>query len=212
MKKKILKFLKWLLLSLFVIFIGILAYFFKEIKTLDLMLRPEDKPFGSGLLQANKFGRLSEAIYSHDKETIEYLINEEGYDPNEIRVYNKKRGASFNLLKMYIMDFGENASSDFVRYLISKGFDADECEQGLSSPIYAAALVGNIEVAEVLLENGAKINCPYQTKGSPLTIALMAGKCEFAKYLVDKGASLDSLTCDDETKKEIQKRLDSCYK
>lgn len=67
-------------------------------------------------------------------------------------------------------------------------------------------------MAEVLLENGAKINCPYQTKGSPLTIALMAGKCEFAKYLVDKGASLDSLICDDEIKKEIQKRLDSCYK
>ncbi len=212
MKKKILKFMMWFFVGLSVSCLGIFAFYFKEIKVIDSMLRPEDRPIGSGLLKFSKFARLSEAVLSQNKKEIDNLIDNKGFRANEIRIYNHKRGASFNLLRMYIVNFGERANSDFVQYLISKGFDADECEQGLSSPIFAAALAGNIDVAEVLLNNGAKINCLYQNKGVPLSFALMAGECEFAKYLVSKGASLDTLTCDKEIKTEIQKRLENCYK
>ena len=50
MKKKILKFIMWFLISLLAVSIGFFAYFFDEIKTFDSMLRPEEKPFGYGLL------------------------------------------------------------------------------------------------------------------------------------------------------------------
>lgn len=196
----------WFVVSVIVIAIGLLAYFFNEIKFVDKALKSDEKPFGYGLLQYNKYSQIMWAIWHKDRLQIDYLINEKGYKPAGIRLYGKS--GSSNLLRVYLTGSGEEPDLDFVSFLISRGFSADDCEQGIGSPIYAAAMWGNVDVMEILLKNGAKVNCPYKDKAVPLSVALQFNRCALVKYLVGKGASLNTIS----EKEGFEKKLKNCYK
>lgn len=216
MWKKIRKYVYAALVLLLLGFLSLVGYVvyslggIKETLAIEKLFNMQGRYFGYGYVQFYKYGQLSSAILDEDREKINFLIDEKGYRPNELGIPVTAKGDLSGLLRLYVIG-KEDAKSDFVEYLINKGFNPDECEFGFRSSIYAAAFRGNIGVAEVLLKNGAKVNCPYKDKGLPLSVALMMKQCSFAKYLVTKGASLDSISAK-EVRDGFEKKLKDCYK
>ena len=60
--------------------------------------------------------------------------------------------------------------------------------QGAFTPLLLAIKYGNIDLAELLLENGADINQVVDHKGPAVLFAAMEGKEDFVKLLLDRGA------------------------
>lgn len=60
----------------------------------------------------------------------------------------------------------------------------------LGTGLIAAAQVGDLETARVLIERGVDINFLTGTTGSPLNTALRSGRNDVAKLLIERGADL----------------------
>lgn len=205
MKKKILKLFLSLIVFICVMGAVFFAYNFKEIKAVDEMFRSEGKVFGYGLWESYKYSKLMQAIWDEDTDKVDFLIVQKRYNPKEIRVRTKN--GSGNLLYLYLLGRGNKANVDFVNFLISRGFAVDECVGGIGSPIFVAAMFGNIEIGKLLLENGADVNCKHKDTAVPLSVSLMFGHCDFARYLMEKGATLEGI----KNKDFFDNKLKSCY-
>ena len=60
--------------------------------------------------------------------------------------------------------------------------------EGGACPLSTAALFGQVEAAQVLIEAGADINCRGDDGATPLHVAAFFCRTEIVKLLVDKGA------------------------
>jgi ankyrin repeat protein len=74
-----------------------------------------------------------------------------------------------------------------VKVLIQKGAEINAVDSNEHTPIQAAAFEGNIEIAQLLIENGADIS-RKSGFGSAVSIATKRGHNEFAELLRQKGA------------------------
>ncbi|MFC1781686.1 ankyrin repeat domain-containing protein, partial [Planctomycetota bacterium] len=74
-----------------------------------------------------------------------------------------------------------------IKQLISEGAEIDLRDNRGNTPLYNAAANGRLEVAELLIENGADVNA-----GTPLQAACESGNKELAELLIDKGADVNA--------------------
>lgn len=84
------------------------------------------------------------------------------------------------------MDTGDVA---LVKKLIKSGsLDVNQPAMGWTW-LHIAATKNQLEIAKVLVENGAELNVRHpMTKATPLAQAAMTGSTEVVKYLLSKGA------------------------
>ena len=60
------------------------------------------------------------------------------------------------------------------------------------TPLHGAAMIGDVEVARVLVEKGkADIHSKTTTGYTPLHVAALFGKTEFVQFLLENGADPD---------------------
>lgn len=81
-----------------------------------------------------------------------------------------------------------NRSVEVVELLIHSGADVNALDSHGHNPLQAAAFEGNLEIANLLIENGAEVS-NNSGFGSALAIALKRGHLEFAEFLRKHGAT-----------------------
>jgi ankyrin repeat protein len=96
--------------------------------------------------------------------------------------------------------FATNAA-EMGKFLILKGADVnpDPCKNNKSctcgpnfrTPLHAACEIGNLELIEALVTNGARVNLLNNNGLTPLQNAVQSGKIDAVRYLVDHGAFLN---------------------
>ena len=77
---------------------------------------------------------------------------------------------------------------DVVRALVEQGADVHPRARQRFSPLIAAARNGDIETAEVLLAEGARVDDAGADGAHPLAFAIVAGRSTFAHFLLEQGA------------------------
>jgi ankyrin repeat protein len=79
-----------------------------------------------------------------------------------------------------------------VKYLVQKGADVNPCtaEGWSKSALCAAVSVGNLEITECLLKEGADLNARDINSMTPLAVAVINNRTELAIYLMKKGADV----------------------
>ena len=77
---------------------------------------------------------------------------------------------------------------DVVRALVEQGADVHPRPRQRFSPLIAAARNGDIETAEVLLAEGARVDDAGADGAHPLAFAIVAGRSTFAHFLLEQGA------------------------
>lgn len=93
----------------------------------------------------------------------------------------------------------QSNKSESVKILIHHNANIDFHVKGYTS-LQSAASYGRLEIAEYLLNKGAKINYDPNSKGTPLYIAIHQKKTDIAKLLLKKGADVNVV---DKQKKKI---------
>lgn len=79
-----------------------------------------------------------------------------------------------------------------VLQLIKQGANVKEEGSCGGNPFYSAVSSGNVEIAKILLVNGAEISPKiYDYNFSPLSIAVMNGDEEMVEFLIKAGANLN---------------------
>ena len=80
-----------------------------------------------------------------------------------------------------------------VKYLIQKGADVNpSIPDGKSKPaLCAAARVGNFEITEYLLKEGADLNARDINSMTPIAVAVFCNNTKLALYLMEKGADVN---------------------
>jgi ankyrin repeat protein len=78
-----------------------------------------------------------------------------------------------------------------VRDLIAQGSPVDMTDRDGTTPLQAAAILGNLEIVELLVAEGADID-QANACGSALVRALDRGHREVALYLLQSGATVDN--------------------
>jgi uncharacterized protein len=74
--------------------------------------------------------------------------------------------------------------------LIRQGADPN-AQDGLGyTPLAWAALMGRIDMVEMLVAGGAAVDLPHPELGSPLMLALANGQAEVARVLLNRGADI----------------------
>lgn len=78
-----------------------------------------------------------------------------------------------------------------IQWLLDKGIEVDvEDECGCSPLMRLASINGNVEVAKILIENGANVNKVDKLKKTSLMSAALNGGLELVKLLVENGANI----------------------
>jgi len=87
------------------------------------------------------------------------------------------------------------------KFLIMNGADVNPagcthgksctCHPGHMTPLHAAAMMGQLEMAKNLITSGAKINVYNHNGYTPLLLAVKGGNDKLTKYLVENGAFLN---------------------
>lgn len=82
-----------------------------------------------------------------------------------------------------------------ARLLIEAGAEVDTPSQNPFhvTPLHSAAASGNLEIAGLLLENGADANARQQSGFTPLHSAAQNGQVEMAKLLLEHGADIQAV-------------------
>lgn len=75
-----------------------------------------------------------------------------------------------------------------------KGFNRDYFVQVAHTPLSAAAKLGNLEIANLLLNAGSDINFHDVYVQSPLMAAAQEGHLDVVKFLAEKGADVDAVS------------------
>ena len=113
-------------------------------------------------------------------ELVQYLIDE-GADVN--------RRNSIGESALYVA--GIAGHKDIVRLLLNNG--ADPNVMTMTGPLlYQLAFQNNIELTEILLEQGANVNIKGGEYPVPISLAIRDGNKEVLKLLLEKGAKVSS--------------------
>ncbi|HSK70508.1 MAG TPA: ankyrin repeat domain-containing protein [Pyrinomonadaceae bacterium] len=86
-----------------------------------------------------------------------------------------------------------NADAEEVRNLIYKGEDVNgkEKDSNAKTPLFLAIENGNVEIAEILLSFGAKVNARDKSKQTPLMQLFDDTPAELARLLIRYGAKIN---------------------
>ena len=82
-----------------------------------------------------------------------------------------------------------------VKAIVKRGADVNELSKEGFTALWRAAVDGNFEIGQHLIENGAKVHKDC----APLRIAARKGDFDIVKLLVENGAELDFKTLDGST-------------
>jgi len=78
--------------------------------------------------------------------------------------------------------------ADAVRFLAAAGAAIDDVNEFGDTALIDVAVLGNAEIAKLLLEHGANPNAPSKTQGNPLGAAVWSGNVELVELLLAAGA------------------------
>jgi len=93
-----------------------------------------------------------------------------------------------------------------VNRLIDEGADVNQhSSQGGWTPLYRAARAGNLEIAETLVSNGARVDDKARNGWSPLHVAVFQNHESMVKFLILKGADVNDRNDRKETPLSIAK-------
>ena len=82
---------------------------------------------------------------------------------------------------------------DSIKRYLAEGADINELsEQTQLSPLAWAAMMGETEAVELLLQLGADVNVRQEDGGTPLHIAFFLGRAEIAELLMKAGADVNA--------------------
>lgn len=124
---------------------------------------------------------LHKAVEKENLEMIDFLI-EKGANMNS-------EGLRGTPLKLAV---GLNKLST-VQYLIEKGAAVNYQINSFMLPLHVAAWEGYVEIAKVLLDNGAEVDlCSSTNDDTPLHMAASRGNIEVVKLLIEYGANVKS--------------------
>jgi ankyrin repeat protein len=70
-------------------------------------------------------------------------------------------------------------------------------EPTLASPIHEAAVAGDVELVEMLIEKGADVDDRDVHGYTPLILAIQAGNTDIAKVLINNGADVNASAASD---------------
>ncbi|MGU7813671.1 ankyrin repeat domain-containing protein [Burkholderia sp. AW49-1] len=143
---------------------------------------PLDWPAGADpLFDLSKgWSRAHEAIYAHDPESLEALL-EAGYPVN---AEDSKR----TLLHSAAM-FGDAA---MVRMLLKHGATIDKPDACGVTPLHSAAWKNNADTIKALCEAGATIDARDDDNATPLHTAALRLAPKAVKALIDAGADVNA--------------------
>lgn len=133
--------------------------------------------------------RLVAACMSEDAETVRMLLRAE---PNLVR---RAQAADPQLL----VDAAGSNRLEAVRLMLESGFDPNPGDSTPTTPLHQAAFHGHVEMAELLLEAGARLGArdAYHA-GTPLQWATVAGRTGMRTYLASLETGIfDAVLCDD---------------
>ncbi|KAI1086119.1 ankyrin repeat-containing domain protein [Rostrohypoxylon terebratum] len=89
------------------------------------------------------------------------------------------------------LDVIARGSIDTVRALLTRGLDINTVDMQFA-PLIVAVAWDNIEVARLLLDNGANMDVVDNMKNSPLHVAAICGHIEMMEMLLEEGANVDA--------------------
>ena len=151
----------------------------------------------------NKATVLMWAAYSGNIKTVKYLVSQKADCTKKGVIYINREKTSYygNLLGVVA---GEN-KVEILAFLIENcNIDLEDKEYDIKTnkatgwtAMQWAACMGNNEIIEILLENGASLRNNYNdTETTPLYIAVKLQKFETAKLLIEKGANINLIDKD----------------
>lgn len=70
----------------------------------------------------------------------------------------------------------------------------DTVNDNMATPLHFAAAYGKLDIAKLLLENGAKLEAQNAQQKTPLYNAISRNQIETAKYLIEKGADVNAVS------------------
>jgi ankyrin repeat protein len=129
------------------------------------------------------FNNLIKAICDNDENCVSGLINQD-YINNTI--INGFTPLIVSICKQYI---------NITKLLLNAdntGIDINKCEEkNKCSPLYIAAQIGNIDIVELLIQNGADINLCNCEGDHALIISANLGHFDIAKLLIQNHADIN---------------------
>ena len=98
------------------------------------------------------------------------------------------------VMAIYQIHFASRVGNiELVRHYIKAGDDINSLDQQYGhTPLGYAALGGYLEMAKLLLENGANVKVRNIFGNTPLHVAAKGGKKELAELLLQNGADINS--------------------
>lgn len=113
----------------------------------------------------------------------------------DVAVYLFEKGAArggINKNPTLLHDACKGKSKELVELLIQKGYDVNRISSERETPLGIACANGDLTVAQLLLDNGASVNCESK-KQSLVALACKSGNAELVKLLLSRGAKVSSL-------------------
>ena len=144
---------------------------------------------GAATAALDAAGRLVAACMSEDVETVRMLLQAE---PD---LAEKAQAADPQLL---VEAAGSNRLAA-VLLMLESGFDPNPGDSAPTTPLHQAAFHGHVEMAELLLEAGARLGTrDAHHAGTPLQWAMVAGQTGMQTYLASREIGIfDAVLCDD---------------
>ncbi len=91
----------------------------------------------------------------------------------------------------WLYDAAERRNLPMVQMLIGVGIGADDPNYDASTPLSAAAKIGDLSIARYLLEQGANVNYLGRGLGCPLDAAATYGHFKMVQFLLEQGATVN---------------------
>ena len=79
-----------------------------------------------------------------------------------------------------------------VEQEIANGADVTEEDMFLGAPIVLAAILGNVQIVELLLDQGALVQIEDHVSGTPLHAAAINGHLNVVKILIEHGSNIEA--------------------
>lgn len=153
----------------------IFAAQFDDVKSLSALINTGINPNEGDVARGET--ALMWCIRENSVRAFDYLLQLPQVDLNT----HAKNGDTALMLASYLN------KNDFAQKLIKAGASINH--EGWTA-LHYAAVVGNVEVMELLLNNGAKVNALSPNKTTPLMMATRSGRVEIVELLILHGADV----------------------
>lgn len=129
---------------------------------------------------------------TESKELVGQFIDLAASNPKEARQLFRKhpglRNARWIHNESLLHFLCVEGSAEGVRLLIELGFDLNATNEFGDPPLIDVVTLGRYEMAEMLLQAGARTDVESRTKGFPLELARENGDARMEKLLIQYGA------------------------